>query len=360
MALGLPGIWKLTELVVDNLSTENREVVKIIVSELDDEKCEPHIEQILNKIRMIRQVTKDSENRSYVEVNGLVAKELDIEICKQIYMILSEEEKKAIESEENNSHYTERFFAWLNNNRQNFEKEIFTLNYDMVFERSLENLKLPYYDGFVGAYEPFFCPESIEKLDVMNSIPVSWIKIWKMHGSLGWYWKKGSSVTGGKVVRLGVQVNEELDELVIYPSKEKYESSRKQPFITYVDRLKNYLRDGEGIFVISGYSFGDEHINDVIFDGLRQNNRLHVIVLLFSNDDLNRIKEDVMNFMNISVLSPNYAIISGKHGEWKLDEEELEDGNGDITDFWDIDDNSLVIGDFLKAVNFITEHKEVE
>lgn len=228
----------------------------------------------------------------------------------------------------------------------------------MVFERSLENLKLPYFDGFVGAYEPFFCPESIEKLDLVESIPISWIKIWKMHGSLGWYWKKGNNVTGGKVVRLGVQVNEELDELVIYPSKEKYESSRKQPFITYFDRLKSYLRDGEGIFIISGYSFGDEHINDVIFDGLRQNNRLHVIVLLYSDTDLIKIKDEIQ-FMNITVLSPKHAIISGKTGDWKISEEELTDKIDEINDYWNLDQNELIIGDFLKMVNFITDHREI-
>lgn len=58
---------------------------------------------------MIRQVTKESEFRSYVNVNGLVAKNLDIKICKQIYTILNEEENKALDSEENKSHITERF-----------------------------------------------------------------------------------------------------------------------------------------------------------------------------------------------------------------------------------------------------------
>ena len=39
-------------------------------------------------------------------------------------------------------------------------------------------------------------------------------------------------------------IKKEDNELVIYPSKEKYDSSKKQPFIAYFDRLKNYLLSG--------------------------------------------------------------------------------------------------------------------
>ena len=62
-------------------------------------------------------------------------------------------------------------------------------------------------------------------------------------------------------------------ELVIYPSRDKYESSRKQPFTSYFDRLRDFFLSGEGVFIISGYSFSDEHINELIFSCLKQNNR---------------------------------------------------------------------------------------
>ena len=44
-------------------------------------------------------------------------------------------------------------------------------------------------------------------------------------------------------------------ELVIYPSKEKYDTSRKQPFTAYFDRLANLLKSGELLFIFTGYSF---------------------------------------------------------------------------------------------------------
>jgi hypothetical protein len=358
MALGLPGIVKLTELVISNLTQEQQSQIILIEEELVSEGIkEPTIEHILNKIRLIRQITKEMDSKSYVNIKGSDAKTLDINICNNIYSALSDKENDAITTQGSNAQYTERFFSWLNTTSRDYNKELFTLNYDMIFERSLENLQLPYFDGFVGAYEPFFCPESVEQSEIRENIPVSWIRIWKLHGSLGWFWKKSTSVTGGKVVRLGSQSKMELDELVIYPSREKYESSRKQPFITYFDRLKHYLRDGEGIFIISGYSFGDEHINDVIFDGLRQNNMLHVIALMYDDSELIAIENDIKKFLNISIFSPKYAIIGGKLGSWKIDSQERIEKEHEISYYWDVKYDELIIGDFLKLIDFITDYK---
>ena len=38
-------------------------------------------------------------------------------------------------------------------------KEIFTSNYDLIIEKSLEAIRIPHFDGFVGSYEPFFWQE---------------------------------------------------------------------------------------------------------------------------------------------------------------------------------------------------------
>jgi hypothetical protein len=80
-----------------------------------------------------------------------------------------------------------------------------------------------------------------------------------------------------------ISANQE-NELVIYPSKEKYDSSKKQPFVAYFDRLKSVLTAGELLFVFSGYSFSDQHINEIIFNSLRQNNRLSVLIFFYQGN----------------------------------------------------------------------------
>jgi len=159
---------------------------------------------------------------------------------------------------------------------RDFSKEVFTTNYDLIIEKSLESSHIPYFDGFVGSYEPFFWQESIDKLVTKDDLTQNWIRLWKIHGSLSWFWKEDAKTKSPKIVRIGKieKIEDEKDELVIYPSKEKYDSSRKQPFIAYFDRLKNYLLNGELLFIFTGYSFSDQHINEIIFNCLRQNHRL--------------------------------------------------------------------------------------
>ena len=85
----------------------------------------------------------------------------------------------------------------------------------------------------------------------------NWIRLWKIHGSLSWFWKQDDKTKAPQIVRIGKieNIKDEKNELVIYPSKEKYDSSRKQPFIAYFDRLKKYLLSGELLFIFTGYSF---------------------------------------------------------------------------------------------------------
>jgi len=360
MALGIPGIIPLTEKVRENLNNKYRKNLERIETDLKTENHDtPNIEDILNQIRLIRQITRESSDKHYEEINGAEAKDLDSAICFKIYEILSEKENEIISNENNVLATTERFFAWFNLLGIDYEKEIFTTNYDLIFEKALENLQLPYFDGFVGAYKPFFLPESLEPKDSKENPPLSWFRLWKMHGSLGWFWersKRSKRMAVNKVIRLGVQAKKESEsgdeptELVIYPSREKYESSRKQPFISYIDRFKRFLSVGEGILMISGYSFGDDHINEIIFNGLRQNNRLHVIAFLYKDEELEKIKDQSLLYLNMTAFSPQKAIIGGEFGDWQLGSN-VEESN--IVVFWNNQERCLKLGDFKDLVNFL-------
>ena len=98
------------------------------------------------------------------------------------------------------------------------------------------------------------------------------------------------------------KIEDEKNELVIYPSKEKYDSSKKQPFIAYFDRLKNYLLSGELLFIFSGYSFSDQHINEIIFNCLRQNNRLTALVFFFQDAEVENLHKQTSSYMNLICL----------------------------------------------------------
>jgi hypothetical protein len=341
-AMGISDISGLTKQVEKNINTSLKPKLDQVKSHLNAD--EQHIEAILNQVRLIRQITGDKDDKSYDTLTGEDAKSLDTTICNEIYKIISEEEATA------EIKVAHKFIGWLNWLSRDYPKEIFTTNYDLLVEKSFEHLFIPFFDGFVGSHEPFFAHETLDGTSNYDRPPVSWIRLWKLHGSLGWFWKKGGNGNPDRVIRLGAGAKEKFpeSELVIYPSKDKYESSRKQPFTSYFDRLKEFLLSGEGMFLISGYSFSDDHINEVIFNGLNQNNRLHVIGLFFEDAPIDKIVSAGKNLPNFSMLGPSKASISGISANWEFNKD------GEIlTRFWDKDKKIMTIGDFKQLVNFL-------
>lgn len=341
-AVGISDIQNLTKKVEESLDEVSKNLFLKVKNSL--QKDLQHIEAILNQIRLIRQIANDNKANSYDDINGEQAKSLDKLICDKIYEIISSEEVKA------DTNTAKKFIGWLNWMSRDFIKEIFTTNYDLIFEKSFESLLIPFYDGFIGSHEPFFAHETLDSKSKFDKPPVSWIRIWKLHGSLGWFWKLNDDGKTHRVVRLSSGAKDKYpdSELVIYPSRDKYESSRKQPFTSYFDRLRDSLLSGEGIFIISGYSFSDDHVNEIIFNGLNQNNRLHIIAFFFEDKPLENIVNQGKNFPNFTLISPKKASISGICGEWKIDK------TTELLDlFWDKTGNRLKLGDFKELVNFL-------
>lgn len=347
-ALNIPNVEQLTSGIESKLTGDHLANFKLVKTDLETiiTARKVNIEDILNQIRRIRELTGES-TKEYQGISGTNAKLLDKEICTIIYDIIAEKEKVAdIEK-------TKKFFAWLSLLNRDFSKEIFTTNYDLIIEKSLEASQIPYFDGFVGSYEPFFWQESIDQFVSKNDMTQNWIRLWKIHGSLSWFWKENPITKSQQIIRVGKieNIKDEENELVIYPSKEKYDSSKKQPFIAYFDRLKNYLLSGELLFVFTGYSFSDQHINEIIFNCLRQNNRLTALVFFFQDSEVENLHKQTSSYMNLNVFGPTKAIINGNLGEWEYTATDLKP-NEKPDSFWNTVDNKFKLGDFNELVNF--------
>jgi len=349
-ALGVPNITTLTTCVESALQGAHQTNFKTIKDDLNTihPDKEINIENILNQLRQIRSITGERSDKSYLDINGESATELDSVICKKIYEIISIKETSV------NLQNTKKFFAWLTMQNRDFSKEIFTSNYDLIIEKSLEAIQIPYFDGFVGSYEPFFWPESIDRFVEKSDLTQNWIRLWKIHGSLSWFWKKNSDSNSHNIVRIGkISDIENIDnELVIYPSKEKYDSSKKQPFVAYFDRFKNVLLGGERLFIFTGYSFSDQHINEIAFNSLRQNNRLFILVFFYQDSEVEELYKISSPLLNLTVFGPKKAIINGTLGEWEYKDDDLNQ-NDKSEYYWDKTTNSLKLGDFNHFINFL-------
>jgi len=349
-ALGIPDIAALTREVEASLKGSAAKTLGIIK---DDQSTLIHgrdvnIEDILNQLRRIRELTKESEAKTYLGVCGKDATTVDGDICKAIYQIITAKEARATLTS------TKRFFAWYNLLNRDYAKEVFTTNYDLVIEKALEASEIPYFDGFVGSFEPFFWQESVDHLAKHGDLTKNWIRLWKIHGSLSWFWRFSETTKSHRIIRIGNigSVADIKNELVIYPSKDKYDSSRKQPFIAYFDRMRDYLLSGELLFVFTGYSFSDQHINEIVFNCMRQNNRLFVIVFFYKDADVENLHNSSSAYLNLHVFGPTKAIINGELGEWQFNKDAIKP-NEVTTTYWSEDKSQLTLGDFNALVTFL-------
>lgn len=273
-ACGLPNIQDITKLVIESITNAN-------FIELLDKK--DTVENILNKTQQLRVLLKSGK-----EFNSL--KESDIiDIEKTIKKIIFDE--LSIEIDTDNFY---KLVLWLNFINRDYEKEIFTLNYDLLVEEALEKASLPYFSGFIGNVKPFFITDSVDDFQGVY-VKQSWVKLWKLHGSLNFVKDANDKIY---IDNSGSKASENL---LIYPSMDKYLSSRKAPYISYLDRLRKYLVDKEKIVFVLGYSFGDDHINEVIVNGLNSNHRLSVIAFAFDDETFQKGINLLGNYPNFSI-----------------------------------------------------------
>ena len=280
-------------------------------------KTNPNIEDILSFLRGMKQISKGAIN-----IRGFSEQELDILeklVCQKIA------EKLNVDLPDNKTPY-HKLAKWVNNIERDTPIEIFTTNYDLLLEEAFEDLKVPYFDGFVGTRFPFFDLRAVED----NLIPNHWTRLWKIHGSINWYLKENKDVYRSTSL-------EECDSYIIHPSHLKYDQSRKMPYLALIDRLNKFLRQNSAVLIMSGYSFSDDHLNDTILNALRANPTAMVIALLFgdltttteakSKGGKAAIKTIKVNYekalelaenrSNLSIWTSDEAVIGGLRTKWR-------------------------------------------
>ena len=263
---------------------------------------QPNVENILSHVRMMLRAISGSDvlcgltRASIEEFEGIIRRTI-------ARVVNPDSEKIPDESPHRN------LAQWLAKTVRNCPVEIFTLNYDVLIEHALEAERVPIFDGFVGSYQPFFYPDSLRRSEAAPG--GNWVRLWKMHGSITW-----RRVGKGGRQRV-VRGNPDPDGAMIYPSFEKYDESRLQPYSAFADRLSRFLEQDDALLIVSGFSFGDEHINNLIFSALEGRPRTHVYSLHFDelpiDNDLVRRANQRPNMM---VIGPKSAIIGGVRGNW--------------------------------------------
>ena len=351
MAVGLPGIVALTAQVGTKLSAAQKAQFAAVGAELGSDAT---VETILDRVRLYRELIGTDGSKTFAKIKGgYQASELDAAICQAISEFVSVAPPHGL-----TPHLT--FAQWLRalHSRRAWPVEMFTTNYDVHFEQAMEATSVPFFDGFIGSVAPFFASECVEAEGLKNDTHVypcrAWSRFWKLHGSVNWHINKGAGKD--QITRLSTLQHKPGQELAIFPSREKYADSRKLPFLCLQDRFRRFLASGDRLLIVAGYSFSDQHLNEIIFQALRANPHLAVTALVFGLPDSSAsgrflLPDNIAAFgvdhRNLTILGPNRACIGGIIAPWE------EPPAGDIDAFWDTGNNSFPLGDFTAFARFL-------
>jgi SIR2-like domain len=325
-ACGLPDVATLQGKIVSALAGDKK-------ARLETQLSGRNLEQALSRLRRISALL-DGGTDTIDDLDATSASELDAEVCRLIIENLDVSSASLAPML--------RLAAWAARADYHRPLEVFTVNYDLLFETAMEQLGVAYFDGFIGALHARFRTDLVEAgpEDETGWLPSFLVRLWKLHGSVNWAWDSDDRT---EVTRLGAPVD--AGRLAaIYPSDAKYDESRRVPFVVLQDRFRRALQTPESLVLVTGYSWADEHLNEMLFNAAAVRPRSEFIA--FSFDDLpDALAERALLLPNLQAVTHGEAILGSVRDGWEPPADSLPD-------VW-VDDK-FGLGDFTNLAAFLS------
>jgi len=148
---------------------------------------------------------------------------------------------------------------------------VFTTNYDYFSELAMDRLGIPYANGFSGVVERRFNPAIFryalaEQLDVASrkwTAVDAFVYLCKLHGSVTW-----TEDDHGLFPIKEVWPPESTNQMLIYPTPTKQNSSLGSPYADLFREFQSRIVREQSVLITAGYAYGDEHLNNIIYQAL--------------------------------------------------------------------------------------------
>lgn len=251
------------------------------------------------------------------DVHGLTTSDKDLVRIK--------EKGHEVEFRRNKYLFHERFLKSLMQRPLNLQRaNIFTSNYDLAFEYAFDNLGIKYIDGFSGFHHRYFKPETFNydifypgsttagKVQRIEKV----VRYFKIHGSISWVsdnQRTPSNVYGIEEMPIELikrKAEDDDDEfnygnLMIYPTAVKKTYTLDLPYSELFRHFSYCVSQPQSVLFTVGYSFCDEHINDLIYQALSNPSFTLIVIDLKGcekSTEINRLR---------SLNDPRIIIIEG-------------------------------------------------
>lgn len=148
---------------------------------------------------------------------------------------------------------------------------VFTTNYDLFNETAMDRLAIPFANGFSGVIERRFNPATFryalaEQLDVSSrkwSAVDAFVYLCKLHGSISW-----TEDDHGLFPIRETWPARDGTKMMIFPTPAKQNSSLASPYADLFREFQFRVVREQSVLITAGYAFGDEHLNNIIYQAL--------------------------------------------------------------------------------------------
>lgn len=274
--IGIPTMLRLAEeYFSNNLSEDNKKwLSENIELDTENEKFSKNIEFFLGVLHSYKFVLDNVDDSDGVtakrdKINKIISESKNYLTKK----ILNEEN---VENDRPLQQLYEKFYRKLLYRNLNLPKaNIFTTNYDLYTETALDRLGIHYVNGFSGGIHKYFNPTIFnyalsEKMDLSQSkwnVIDNFFYLYKIHGSVNWISDEESSKLFRirEIQDISYENLKDKENIMIHPTPLKHNASFGSPYSDLFREFQKKLMRNNNILITLGYSFSDEHINNLIY-----------------------------------------------------------------------------------------------
>lgn len=265
------------------LSEDEKEMFETIANVKED-----NIEEILGTLyseKVYLEGMGDDESDDYELCNGLINKIEEV-IYDKLTPCLNVKGMTATTRDVLDS-YKRLYSKVTNRNKDLARINVFTTNNDLFNETALDSLNIHYVNGFSGGLKKYFNPAffnytfskrmdtSLEKFEPVNNM----VYLYKIHGSVNWVEDDTDNNSYFNIRELS-ELPEDYDgAAMIYPTPLKQNKSLGSPYVDLFREFQHKLLEANSVLFVIGYSFNDEHINDIIYRSLVTNTSLILVII---------------------------------------------------------------------------------
>lgn len=208
---------------------------------------------------------------------------------------------------------------------------VFTTNYDLAIEWAADSIDLNIINGFIGVHSRKFTPQSFDlgyrNVQARGEARFGTYNIYlaKLHGSLTWsqnpngHFYEAQATESWKGIENFMHSSTDDLPFTVAPSAAKYMQTVGFLYGEMMRRFAEFTGRSQTVLFVSGYSFGDEHINRLLRSALL-NPTLQLVIYVFDlkeEGDIDKLPKPIKDL--IGTRSSRITIIGGSFKDFVSD-----------------------------------------